>query len=72
MILAGFCRNCLADWYQEAAQAQGVLMSKAQAREAIYGMPYDEWKRLHQKPARQEQLDALAQTNARPSINDAG
>jgi hypothetical protein len=49
MNLAGFCRNCLARWYGEAAQAEGVDISDAQARERVYGMPYPEWKRLYQK-----------------------
>ena len=44
MELAGFCRNCLADWYQEAAAAKGLPLSKEQAREIVYGMAYDEWK----------------------------
>jgi len=44
MNLAGFCRNCLANWYQEAAAEKGLPLSKEQAREIIYGMPYDEWK----------------------------
>jgi hypothetical protein len=44
MELAGFCRNCLANWYQDAAAANGVSLSKEQAREIIYGMPYETWK----------------------------
>ncbi len=64
MILAGFCRNCLADWYREAADEAGVAMDKAQAREAIYGMPFEEWKRLHQRDATPEQLAAFAQAQA--------
>jgi hypothetical protein len=44
MKLAGFCRNCLSNWYQEAAEAEGVTLSKEEAREILYGMPYDEWK----------------------------
>ncbi|MBL4636430.1 MAG: DUF1244 domain-containing protein [Kofleriaceae bacterium] len=48
MELAGFCRNCLAKWYQSAASERGVPMDKAQAREAVYGMPYEEWKDKHQ------------------------
>jgi hypothetical protein len=44
MELAGFCRNCLANWYQEAAAEKGLPLSKDQAREIVYGMPYDEWK----------------------------
>lgn len=44
MELAGFCRNCLSRWYQEAAEARGLPLDKAGAREIIYGMPYDDWK----------------------------
>lgn len=49
MNLAGFCRNCLARWYREAAEAKGIDLSDAKAREQIYGMPYEEWKAKHQK-----------------------
>jgi predicted N-formylglutamate amidohydrolase len=51
MELAGFCRNCLANWYQEAAQAKGVSLSKEEAREIVYGMAYDEWKAKFQSEA---------------------
>jgi hypothetical protein len=44
MNLAGFCRNCLSNWMKEAADAGGVDLTKDQSREAVYGMPYDEWK----------------------------
>ncbi|SPH24345.1 hypothetical protein DEA8626_03396 [Defluviimonas aquaemixtae] len=44
MNLAGFCRNCLARWYQEAANERGIVMSKEEARKIYYGMPYEEWK----------------------------
>jgi hypothetical protein len=44
MELAGFCRNCLSTWYLEAADEQGVVLSKDEAREIVYGMPYEEWK----------------------------
>jgi len=64
MILAGFCRNCLADWYREAAQAEGIAMDKAQAREAIYGMPFEQWKQRHQREASAEQLEAFARAQA--------
>ena len=60
MILAGFCRNCLADWYREAAQEAGVPLDKEQARGAIYGMPFAEWKARFQKEATPEQLAAFA------------
>ena len=56
MNLAGFCRNCLSKWYRAAAEEQGVALSDPAARELIYGMPYDEWKQLHQKEAAPAQL----------------
>jgi hypothetical protein len=59
MILADFCRNCLAKWYGAAAQAHGVELSYAQAQEIIYGMPYAEWKQKHQAEATPEQLQAF-------------
>ena len=49
MNLAGFCRNCLAKWYRAAAQERGVELSDPQARELVYGMPYDQWKAQHQR-----------------------
>lgn len=48
MTLAGFCRNCLSNWYREAASERGIEMSNEEAREHIYGMPYDQWKAKHQ------------------------
>ena len=48
MELAGFCRNCLSRWYREAASERGADLSKDEAREIVYGMPYEEWKSLHQ------------------------
>ena len=65
MTLAGFCRNCLADWYREAAEAAGQPMDREQAREAIYGMPFAEWKARHQVEATQEQLAAFAAARRR-------
>ena len=61
MILAGFCRNCLADWYREAAADHGMEISKDEARERIYGEPFANWKAKHQPAATQEQLDAFEQ-----------
>jgi hypothetical protein len=58
MILADFCRNCLAKWYTAAAIEQGVEMDYEQAREVIYGMPYKEWKDKFQSEATAEQLAA--------------
>ena len=59
MILAGFCRNCLSDWYREAAEARGIGMTREEAREAIYGMPFGQWKAAHQQEATPEQLAAF-------------
>ncbi len=59
MNLAGFCRNCLANWYRDAAAEAGVAMSKEAARELVYGMPYAEWQALHQKEASAEDLAAF-------------
>ena len=59
MNLAGFCRNCLSNWLKDAADAKGVELSKDASREAVYGMPYEDWKKLHQAPASAEQLDAM-------------
>lgn len=59
MILADFCRNCLGDWYREAAEADGIDMSKDAARERVYGMPYAEWKAKHQTEATPEQMAAF-------------
>src|SRR5438874_2826165 len=60
MNLAGFCRNCLANWYQEAANARGLELTKEGAREVIYGMPYKDWQAKHQKEASAEQKAAFA------------
>ena len=60
MIAAGFCRNCLADWYREAAEARGIEMDKDAARERIYGEPFAQWKAKHQPEATPEQLAAFA------------
>lgn len=59
MILADFCRNCLGDWYREAATAEGVEMSKDEARERVYGMPYADWKEKFQGEATPEQMAAF-------------
>ncbi len=56
MNLAGFCRNCLSNWYKDAADARGVAMTKDQSREIVYGMPYDAWKAKHQVEASPEAL----------------
>ena len=58
MVLADFCRNCLAKWYAAAADEQGVDVGYEQAREIVYGMPYSEWKLRYQTEASAEQLAA--------------
>ena len=60
MNLAGFCRNCLSNWYQDAAEERGVPMDKAAAREIVYGMPYEDWKAKHQTEASDAQQAAFA------------
>ena len=59
MNLAGFCRNCLSNWLKEEADAKGMVMSKDESREAVYGMPYEIWKSTYQGTASPEQLDAM-------------
>jgi hypothetical protein len=59
MILADFCRNCLAKWYVSAAQDQGLQLDYEAAREAVYGMPFADWKAKYQGPASAAQLAAF-------------
>lgn len=59
MNLAGFCRNCLANWYRDAAQEAGIALDKDGAREIIYGMPYAEWQARHQTEASETQKAAF-------------
>jgi uncharacterized protein len=56
MILAGFCRNCLSKWLVEEGRERGVDVDMESARQKVYGMPYDEWKKQYQQPASPEQL----------------
>jgi len=63
MNLSGFCRNCLSRWYQEAANEQGIEMDKLEAREIIYGMPFDEWKTRYQTEATAEQKAAFKESH---------
>ena len=60
MNLAGFCRNCLSKWYKAAAEEQGQEVNYDDARELVYGMPYEEWKEKFQKEATPEQLAQFA------------
>ncbi len=64
MNLAGFCRNCLSRWYQEAANAKGIEMDKSEAREIVYGMPYDEWRDKYQTEASAEANGKFADTHS--------
>ena len=57
MNLADFCRNCLSKWYVTAAKDKGIEVTYDEAREIVYGMPYNEWKSLYQKEATKEQLE---------------
>jgi uncharacterized protein len=64
MNLAGFCRNCLSNWMKDAADAKGLPLSKDESREIVYGMPYDEWRKLHQKDATAQQKAAFEKSSA--------
>ena len=63
MNLAGFCRNCLSNWIKDAADASGVPMTKDESRQAIYGMPFEEWKAKYQTDASTAQLAAFAKSS---------
>ena len=65
MGLAGFCRNCLADWLVEAAEAEGRPIGREEARALVYGMPYADWKSRHQDEATPEQLARMAESVAK-------
>ncbi len=60
MNLAGFCRNCLSNWYREAAEQRGLRLSKEDSREIVYGMPYEVWKERHQAEASAQALTDFA------------
>jgi hypothetical protein len=62
MNLAGFCRNCLSKWYVAAASEKNIELDYEDARERIYGIPYETWKQQHQTPANTEQLNAFNKT----------
>lgn len=71
MTLAGFCRNCLSRWYQEAAAERGLDMGKEEAREAFYGMPYADWKATNQTEAGADKQAAF-DTAFRENVTDKG
>ena len=62
MNLSGFCRNCLWKWYKAAADERGIELTRGKAQQAIYGMPYDDWKRLYQQEATAEQMARFEET----------
>ncbi len=64
MNLAGFCRNCLSNWYQEAAAERGLALGKDAAREIVYGMPYKEWQQRYQIEASPQAQAAFAKSSA--------
>jgi len=64
MIVAGFCRNCLGDWLRDAAREKGITFAKDEAREIVYGMAPEEWKKRFQKDASAEQKAAFALAQA--------
>lgn len=68
MGVAGFCRNCLSKWLEETAAEDGKPMNKEAAREAVYGMPYEEWKARFQSEAAPEQLQRMNESVARNSV----
>ncbi|WP_300546968.1 DUF1244 domain-containing protein [Roseovarius sp.] len=71
MNLTGFCRNCLSRWYQEAANERGIEMTKDEAREIYYGMPYDDWKASHQTEASPDKQAAF-KTAFAENVGDKG
>ena len=68
MNLSGFCRNCLSKWYVAAAEERGLEVSMDEARELVYGMPYDTWKANHQTEASPEQQQQFKQVMADPDL----
>lgn len=64
MNLAGFCRNCLSNWYREAAEERGIALSKEASREVVYGMPYAEWQQRYQTEASPEAAAKFAEGGA--------
>ncbi|WP_305969141.1 MULTISPECIES: DUF1244 domain-containing protein [unclassified Mameliella] len=71
MNLAGFCRNCLSRWYQEAANEKGIEMGKEEAREIYYGMPYSEWKDKFQTEAGADKQAAF-EKSFKENVTDKG
>ena len=70
MVVADFCRNCLAKWYRAASDSRGNPVSYAQAQEIVYGMPYSEWKSRFQTEATPEQLEAFEERQRRKQAQE--
>ncbi len=70
MALAGFCRNCLGKWYLAAARSEGVPLSEAEAKQAVYGMPYEEWKAKYQTELTDKQQQAYQDTKPLHAVID--
>lgn len=70
MSLAGFCRNCLSKWFVAEAESRGLTLDYEAAREMVYGMPYADWKALHQQEATPEQLEKFRQHQAESHSSD--
>jgi len=64
MNLAGFCRNCLSNWYQDAAVEKGIALTKDESRELIYGMPYKDWRSRYQIEASPQAKAAFEKTGS--------
>jgi uncharacterized protein len=63
MTMAGFCRNCLSNWYLEEAEERGIALNRDESREIVYGMPYEEWKQKHQTEAAPEKIAGMARVH---------
>jgi hypothetical protein len=63
MNLAGFCRNCLSNWFEDAAKAHGIAVDRAEVRTMVYGIPYEEWKAKHQSEASAQQKQAFEKSH---------
>ena len=63
MNLVGFCRNCLSNWFEDAAKARGVAVSREEVRTMVYGMPYGQWKAQYQTEANAEQKQAFEKSH---------
>ena len=60
MTMAGFCRNCLSNWYREEAESRGIAVTRDESREMVYGMPYEDWKQKHQTEASPDKIAKMA------------